>query len=478
MTAIERALQRSFIEDKTSVYRALADLLIEKGRLAEAQQVLGMLKEEEFFDFIGRSEGADPRAQSLAFLAHEAPWKERLDAIAGKGTREELSRLLAEARVAFASLPAAAPGMADADVAPSALQAILGRLGEGSVMLHFVMGPERLNILVTSATGRLARQVPMQPGDLNRQVDQLRRMLRAPATDPLPAAKALYRTLIAPVEDDLARANARTVMFYLDGVLRYVPMAALHDGRGYLAERYATAVYTEVARDNLERRPSAERTLAGLGLTRAIGEFAPLPAVRAELQAIAGIVPGEFFVDEQFSARRLQDSLSHPLVHVASHFVFRPGTEASSFLLLGDGDRLTLQRIRDERFDFSRVDLLTLSACETGVGGRDGRGQEVEGLGALVQRQGARGVIATLWPVADDSTRLFMESFYRLRDARGLTKAEALREAQVQMLRADVAAAPVAERGMKAATGEPPRPAGRYSHPFFWAPFILMGNWL
>ncbi len=479
LTAIERALQRSFLEDKTSVYRDLADLMIEQGRLAEAQQVLGMLKEEEFFDFISRSESDDPRTRTIAFLPHEQPWQARLDAMEAKATREELARYLSEAQAAFAKLNLVAGDVAGAEENRDTLQKLLSQLGAGSVMLHFVQGGERLNIIVTTATSQNAKQIGLQASDLNRQIDRLRRVLRAPNTNPLPAAQDLYQTLIAPIAADLERAQARTLMFYLDGALRYIPMAVLHDGKQYLAERYALAIYTEVARDNLTRAPQTGRTLAGLGLTRAIEDYAPLPAVKAELQAIGGILPAELHFDQAFSARRLLSSLSNPLVHVASHFVFRPGTEASSFLLLGDGDRLTLKRIRDEKFDFSRVDLLTLSACDTGVGGgRDSQGQEVEGLGALVQRQGARGVIATLWPVADESTAQFMQDLYRLYENVGLNKAEALRQAQILMIRGQGASSSsIGQRGL---TQEAPVAAVKrsFAHPYFWAPFILMGNWL
>jgi CHAT domain-containing protein len=163
--------------------------------------------------------------------------------------------------------------------------------------------------------------------------------------------------------------------------------------------------------------------------------------------------------------RSLQNG--HPILHIASHFVFRPGTEAHSFLLLGDGERLTLSRTKAERFDFTQIDLITLSACETGLGGgRDAQGEEIEGLGALVQKQGARGVVATLWPVADESTALLMQRFYRLREEEQLTKAEALRQARLVLIRG--ATAPKAQ----------PAPSVDYSHPYFWASFILMGNWL
>jgi CHAT domain-containing protein len=156
-------------------------------------------------------------------------------------------------------------------------------------------------------------------------------------------------------------------------------------------------------------------------------------------------------------------------------------------LLLGDGTRLTLREIKDGDFDFRNVDLITLSACETAIGGgKDANGQEIEGFGALAQKQGAKGVIATLWPVADRSTGLLMRHLYRFRQQQGMTKAEGLREAQLAFIRgtelgpATLEAESGANRegagaGPGISGGDPSRP---YAHPFYWAPFILMGNWL
>jgi tetratricopeptide (TPR) repeat protein len=482
LTGLDQSLQRSFLGNKESVYRDLADLLSSQGRLAEAQQVLGMLKEEEFFEFIRRSESDDSRKRRIAFQPHEQPWQDRFQAMQGKVTSQaDFDRYFAEIRQAFAARAGTQVAeTADAIANRAALQKTLGALGAGSVMLHFVQSEERLNIIVTTASNQSAKQIPLKVSDLNQQIDRLRRVLRSPQSKPLPAAQELYQTLIAPIAADLDKAGAKTLMFYLDGSLRYIPMAVLHDGKQFLAERYALAVYTEVASSNLTHVPADNRTIAGLGLTRAIEDHDALPAVKAELESIvkigsAGLIPGEVHLDEQFSARTFLASLAkgHALVHVASHFVFRPGTEATSYLLLGDGDRLTLKRIRDEKYDFGKVDLLTLSACETGLGGgRDAGGQEVEGLGVLVQRQGAKGVIATLWPVADASTALFMQHMYRLRE-QNLTKAEALRQAQIALIRA--------QRGAQRADAQPTAPAATkaaYAHPYFWAPFILMGNWL
>jgi CHAT domain-containing protein len=197
-------------------------------------------------------------------------------------------------------------------------------------------------------------------------------------------------------------------------------------------------------------------------VTRKHGEFDPLPAVRAEMSSIirtgaTGVLPGEVHLDEDFTAQRLKDVSQRrfPVVHVASHFRFSPGTELNSFLLLGDGNQLTLGDIRTQNYRFDDVDLLTLSACETGLGGgRDVRGQEIEGFGVIAQQQGAKAVLATLWNVADQSTATLMGDMYKRRAQGGLSKIEALRQAQMAL------------------ASQP-----RTSHPFYWAPFVLMGNW-
>lgn len=428
LAGFERQTQRSFLDNKIDAYRGLADLLVGQGRLAEAQQVLAMLKEEEFFDFIRRNDAEDPR-------------RSRIETTGGP----------------------------EAIASVKALQDTLAALGPGSVVVQYVQAESRVNILLTSASGQTARQAPAAALELNRKIEVFRRALRNPGLRPQVLGQELYEMLIAPIAADLARANARTLMLSLDGTLRYIPFAALYDGERYLVERYGLVIYTEVARENLAARPSPRRSIAGLALTHAIGDFDALPAVKAELEAIvkqgeSGVIPGELRFDEEFDMQHIRRALAkgYPLLHIASHFVFSPGTEANSFLLLGDGDRLTLSRIKAEKLDFRQLDLITLSACETGLGGgRNAQGEEIEGFGALAQKLGAKGVIATLWPVADESTGLLMQHFYRGREEGNLTKAEALRQAQLALIRS--------------AAGDSTK---RYSHPFFWAPFILMGNWL
>jgi CHAT domain-containing protein len=171
---------------------------------------------------------------------------------------------------------------------------------------------------------------------------------------------------------------------------------------------------------------------------------------------------------------------------LASHFKFEPGTLEGCFLVMGGGTRLSLAELLEGGYHLSDVDLMTLSACQTAVGGTDAEGREVECFATLIQKQGAKAVLATLWPVADRSTAHFMEQFYARRTVQGLTKADALRQTQLAFIHGvEIASAPAEgrapDRGLVISDQRrgPSRASERsYAHPFYWAPFILMGNWL
>ncbi|MEO5881993.1 MAG: tetratricopeptide repeat protein [Caldimonas sp.] len=497
-------LQRFFLLDKRAVYVSLADQLIAAGRLAEAQDVLAMLKEEELFDYTARSGDEGARGTRANFvgpteLSADQRWLEITTQLAqlgresselsrrtrlGLSAAEEQRRVQVEADLVLAnqrfdsfvselSREFVAAGARRAEEFGArqlrnlvVMQDVLGELGRDAVLLHYVVAQNRVAIIVTTAEVQIAREARIDATDLNRKVLEFRQSIAA-RRDVTGQAKELYRLLVGPVADDLRQSGAHTLLLSLDGTLRYLPFAALNDGRRWLAETYSLSIYTEAARSQLARQPQKEWTMTGLGLTHAVPGFAALPAVREELEGIRRSgMPGDVYLDEEFTADRLRDVLagSRPVMHIASHFQFRPGTYANSFLVLGNGQRLTLQEIRDRRMRFSSVELLTLSACDTAMGGGlDETGAEVEGFGALAQQQGARAVLATLWPVADGSTSRFMQVVYGGRQAnRQLSTAEALRQAQLSFLRTTAKS--------------PGKPDPRLAHPFYWAGYVLMGN--
>lgn len=531
---MSRELQRHFIHDKEDIYRRVADWLLNQGRLSEAQQVLMMLKEEEFFDFVRRDNNNDARTLTASYNDIEQPWVTRAETLQQHFTdlggqiqtlqhkaqlsdieRQQLQQLRQQADETLETLNRyfhdlkqamqdsetvaldadtvclnsvdALKRLNPATVASlNALQTLLRRLGEGAVILHYLVTEQKVRIILTTADTQICREVAVSRQELDSKINDFREKLQTPQYRIYRDAQAMYALLFAPIAEDLEMTGAKVLMLSLDGNLRYLPIGALFSGREYVAQQYQLALFTDVAREHMQQHPAQAWRLAGLGLTHQVGKFNPLPAVKTELEGIIrqndadpdGVLPGIVRLNEAFNFNSFQQTLKQafPVVHIASHFVFNPaGTDQSSFLLLGDGSELTLAQVRAE-FDFSNIDLLTLSACETAMGSIH-KGREIEGLGALAQRQGAKGVIATLWPVNDESTGTFMQHLYQLHAQNpNLSKAAAMQQAQVAFIMARRAAT-LARQNPETSENANLYPV-YYDHPYYWAPFILMGNWL
>jgi len=519
--------QKAFVAstDVSSIYRTLASLLITDGRPAEAQQVLAMVKEQELYEFTERSQVAAPKTVASLnsgekqldelndkyvslgkeYGALQEKFKNEGDkfSAADRARLDQLRKSMDAAQADFEAHVAAIAKSANDPEAQRrrrteindysrAFQGTLKDMGHDAVVAQYIVLDDKIAILLASPNAVVSRESTIKRQDLYAEVRAFRKALSNPSQDPRPQAQALYRVLVAPIEGDLRQAGAKTLMVDLDDMLRYVPFAALYDGKSYLVENTSIVMVTEAVRDKLGRTPRSDWTVWGLGLTKAGPGYAALPNADAELNGIAGqrgILAGKVMLDQAFTEASLRDGLdqSYPIIHIASHFQFTPGSMDDSFLLLGDGNRMTLAQIKT-KLNFNSVELLTLSACETAVGddSTSHHGVEVEGLGAIAQQAGARAVLATLWPVADASTAVLMRALYQAHKADRLDKADALRQAQLALLRGtakvdDVAGA---QRGLTrvsaAQAGGNFRvdPGAPYAHPFYWAPFILMGNWL
>jgi len=529
-----RSAQRRFLKSVESSYRELAELLIKIGRIGEAEQVLEMLKEEEYFEFIRRDEKVAAalkkrinltEAEAKAIAEYER-LGDRLTTIGSELAKLDEQRLKLPETAAFpqqarydelkTQLAAAikafevfqrqlAEEFSKENVRvreiESGLQASLQSWGmPGTVIIYTIAGKDQLYVIVTTTKAQEPHIVEIKAEELNKLVAEFRSAIANPTIDPRPVGKKLYDLLVKPIEADLKGAGAKTLLWSLDGALRYVPIAALWDGKQYLAERFDNVMIALASRDKVAVTPQPVRNWRGLGLgvSQPWHEFPALPAVPEELKSIIrqepsseqerGVLPGRRLLDQDFTRAALERALGrYSVIHVASHFSFQPGREKSSFLLLGDGAPYPLEVVSTSTPMFTGVELLTLSACNTAIGG-DADGKEVEGFGMLAQKQGALSVIATLWAVADVSTGMLMQEFYRLRTAKPeITKAEALRMAQLALLRGELKGsdgkkteprtskiAGAAAQGQASFKSDPNAP---YAHPYYWAPFILIGNW-
>ncbi len=526
-------LSGSFAQRYRDLYLSLADLLIDEGRLEEAQRVIDLIKAQEIIDFV---RGGRPKLLSIDSRAPltktEKKTLSEIDTLLQRpfAAADELEALLTKAKSAtlsaaeqarvealkqafhknFKSFQTEAKALIDGMVKETAaiqgevVQLHLDMLGQTrrklkpfkgrAVLLQIASLKDEVHIFVTGTNSQAHRTVAVPRATLARMAFEGWSATAHAGTEADTKLIALYNVLIRPVEQDLKDSGAEVVMLNLEGFLRYIPFAALKGSEHYFIEDYALTIQTPAA-DTQYVTGERDRTRAvGFGVTDALKDFVGLPGVAKELETIfdgadsAGVLGGMPRLNGQFNTDDFATALEErpQFVHIASHFKLEPGDESKSFLLLGTGDELTLETIRtDERFQFMDVDLLTLSACETaGEVGSDGK--EVESFAALAQASGASSVMATLWPIADESTATLMADFYKaLLDAR-LDKAVALQQAQVAMIHSTdgvVAMNPseTIARGVQAAgdavdgilTERMP-----LSHPYYWSAFILMGNWL
>lgn len=541
---MDKESQKTYLQTVSNRYRALADLLIGQGRLPEAQFVLSLLKDEEYFEFVRRDKDEIAAlAKSVEFnvveqkaFAEYARLADELTAIGAKyqtlfdkrsklggkplpdaaeeGEFQELSQQLATTSDAFQKFLVRLAGEF-AKVRPvnniqiariNELQADLREVGPDVVLVSTFVLPDRYRVIITTGQTQVDRKTEIKEADLNRKLACFLMALKNPRVDPRPLGKELYDILVKPLEQDLEKGKFKTILWSLDGALRYIPVAALWDGEHYLAERYQNAIITLGRNSRLFREVNRDWRALGAGVSAKWPGFDELPAVKNELRSIVrderltteteGVMPGRRLLDGEFRTRSLKDLLPSleggrrfNVIHLASHFKLRQ-TRDSSFLLLGDGTELSLTEFdKDPRLKLTGVELLTLSACETGVGIDKGDGSEFESLGMLAEKNGAKAVMATLWKVADCSTGEFMREFYRLyqqAQQQGMTKAAALQQAQQAMLSGAIKA----PAGCQAQTGiigtKPdvcpmstfsPNPAKPFAHPYYWAPFVLYGNW-
>ena len=277
------------------------------------------------------------------------------------------------------------------------------------------------------------------------------------AEERLSIAQEIYSWLVQPAAEDLNRQSIKTLVFVLDGSLRNLPMAALHDGKQYLIEQYRIAIAPSLQLLTTEplARPQSQALLGGLSEGKP--NFSPLPGVKQEVKDIDATVSATVLLDQQFTTQALETRIKtqpYSIVHLATHGQFSSKPE-DTFILTWDG-RLNVQQLNilltnRELSNSPPLELLVLSACQTAKGDT----RAALGLAGVAVRSGARSTLATLWTVSDESTATFMEQFYKEVFTPNITKAEAVRRAQLHLLQ---------------------QPES--SHPYFWAPFILVGNWL
>ncbi len=515
--------QQSYTDTVAKSYRLLADLLLQEDRVIEAQTILDLIKVQELDDLL---QGVRGEGQTLNFLQPElallAQYQEsqksaialiqELDQLTQKARRGNLSAQQQQRRQELLQVRQDLQGQFNDFLRQPQVKTLLGQLSRNAVrepldltklnslqdnlaklngvLLYPLILEDRLELVITTPTAPpLRRVVPVSRTELNQKIAEFRSALDRPTRDAVTPAQQLYDWLIRPLEADLKQANPDTILFAPDGQLRYIPLAALHDGEQWLTQNYQITNITTTSQTDFDTTPQANpRILAGAftdaSITRTVNtgqrslSFQGLPFAGREVQTLVASQPGTTaLLDRELNVTRTIEEMDlHQIIHFATHAAFLPSDPDASFIVFGEGKNPTLKDIAT--WPLSHVDLVVLSACETGLGSQLGNGVEVLGLGYQFQVSGAKAVIASLWQVSDGGTQTLMNAFYKGLQG-GRSKAEALRQAQITLIEGNFSNV-TGVRGDIQVVGsgsrEPVQHARSLEHPYYWAPFILIGN--
>lgn len=330
-------------------------------------------------------------------------------------------------------------------------------MAQSAITIYPILLPERTELLLNLPDGLRRVTVSVTAERLTQEVRELRRLLETSATrEYLPHAQQLYDWLIRPIEPALASTTIDTLVFVPDGPLRTIPMAALHDGQQFLISKYAIATTPGLKLTDPRPLPRGNTRMLALGLTEAVQGFSALPYVASELEALQRLYSAEVLLNQRFLLPSVDKELREKpfsIVHIASHGQF--DSDVNKTFVLTFDDKLTMDHLEQMvgrlRFREDALELLTLSACQTAAG--DDRA--ALGLAGIAIKAGARSALATLWSINDEASSELVAAFYRQLQDATISRAKALQRAQLQLLS-----------------------DGRYEHPYYWAPFLLLNNWL
>lgn len=332
-------------------------------------------------------------------------------------------------------------------------------LAEGTAVIYPVLLADRLELLLVTAGAIQQASSPIGKNQLEQLIRQFRFNLEKDTgtSQHLQLAQKLNDLLIRPLEPALQRAHVRTLVIVPDGPLRTVPLAALHDGKQYLIQRYAITTTPGLQLVDASASPPKDVSYFMGGVSDSVQNMPALPGVAKEIDLLKSRTGSNAFLNAEFTRQRVVQGLAQPNVsvaHLATHGEFSSDYQ-KSFLLTYDG-KFTLPQL-EKAVDTRKLageqplDLLVLSACKTAAGDE----RAALGLAGVAVQAGARSVLASLWYISDKAATRLMDHFYQELTVPGNSKAESLRLAQIALI------------------DQP-----QTSHPSNWAPFMLIGSWM
>jgi CHAT domain-containing protein len=347
----------------------------------------------------------------------------------------------------------------------TAQQQSLDSISETTAVVYPIVLPDRLELLLSISDHAVSGQqklhrysVPIDRIELTQRVRQFRQQLEnlSKPSRYLPNSEWLFRNLIAPYQNALYENPIDTIVFVPTGPLHMLPLAALHDGQDFIIRNFAVATTSGLSLTNPEPLAIRKNQILLSGVSEAINGFPALDSVPGELNSIKLLFGGDVLLNGDFTVANFEAKVrdnAYSIIHIASHGQFT-NQAGGSFLQAYDKpmymDDLNLA-LSTTKYRDRALELLVLSACETAISDE----RSALGLAGAGIKAGARSALGSLWSIGDESTAELIENFYRQLNHNEVSKAQALRIAQLNLL-----------------------DNKQFAHPFHWSAFLLIDNWL
>jgi CHAT domain-containing protein len=546
-------IQKNYLTFINIYYKTLSDLLFEEGSYNQTVQVLNLVRDQQFYDF---DNNKNINIEKINLSVDENEILTRFDEAVNKIAANNLNILELRKKdnntAQFQTLeitnnenffdfipnpgPAKQPKDSVETIQNDLFEDVLSMqesldflnkktIGKKHAAVYTSITRNNLYLLLITPEKDMQGKYmpikafiyPVKEVDLNKKLRRFLITLTNSKLDPYETSSQIYKAIFQSVstedkkttfEAELAKYKADVLHWSLDGILRYIPMAALSDEKKqYVVEKYETAVFTRANKENFTREPQKWTSCLGLGTIRKYPEFSALEGVAREAEKLCNsqskIIKGKFLLDEEFklsSIESLNTGNKPPLIHISTHLKFAPGDSQSSFLLLGDGIPFSFYDMQKYPNLFKGVDLVTAAACDTGRLEPNTDGKEIDAFAELTQRLGASSVIAALWKVDDAGTSQLMIDFYSLysreisKNSNNIpAKSSILRHSQLNLMRLEKpgscggvrkSPSPVfsppseddSENAESFKNFKPQNPNAPCEHPYYWAPFVLYGS--
>ena len=468
--------KNSFKQSHSDIYRTLIHMLYYESRVPEALEIHRMLKENEYLEYARSYSSLNVTSTASPFTRIEKTWVSSYQALVDgyksiikllPSNLENIGLKRQELNTEYfdkISNKISGFSLVNKNISVNSPPIMTNEnVAKGHANIFYTVSKDALHITVITKKQVYNKNIAVTKINLGRLTHHYIKSMNNVDSKAKENAKKLYDVLIKPLEEELKSEQIKSLHFSLDGLLRYVSMPTLYDGSDFLINNYDVSLLALYGNSRYKRDNNKKLKFAGFGITLGSSNFSPLDSVESELDEIIktswydtkGLFSGNIYLDNNFTKQSFYSELKNKInfLHLSTHFVLDPVSIDNSYMLMGNNVKLPVSDFINKKTNLSSVELLTLAACETGVGTIGADGREIESFAAVTLKSGAKNVLATLWQVPDKATSKLMIDLYKNIYLNPKGKALALAKAQREMIKNP-----------------------KYSHPHYWGGFVMYTN--